>query len=314
MAGKKRTGSTHSNEKGNTGNKRNLGFDSDKRIAGKRGSHTGKKSSELFSDKTALKEPKMHTEFQEEQLEDNDKLEGRNSVLEALKANRTINKIFVIKGDREGSIRQIVAMARQKGIIITEVEKSALDSMSTSRSHQGVIALVAAKEYVEVDDILQIAQDKGQPPFIIILDEITDPHNFGAILRTANAVGAHGVIIPKRRAIGLTSAVSKASAGAVEYVPVARVTNISQTIEYLKKNNVWVVGTDATGEKAFYESDLKGPIAVVIGSEGEGMGKLIREKCDFVVNIPMEGEISSLNASVAAAIVMYEILKQRRKS
>jgi len=314
MAGKKRTGSTHSNEKGNTGNKRNLGFDSDKRIAGKRGSHTGKKSSELFSDKTALKEPKMHTEFQEEQLEDNDKLEGRNSVLEALKANRTINKIFVIKGDREGSIRQIVAMARQKGIIITEVEKSALDSMSTSRSHQGVIAFVAAKEYVEVDDILQIAQDKGQPPFIIILDEITDPHNFGAILRTANAVGAHGVIIPKRRAIGLTSAVSKASAGAVEYVPVARVTNISQTIEYLKKNNVWVVGTDATGEKAFYESDLKGPIAVVIGSEGEGMGKLIREKCDFVVNIPMEGEISSLNASVAAAIVMYEILKQRRKS
>ncbi len=162
--------------------------------------------------------------------------------------------------------------------------------MSTTRSHQGVIAYVAVKEYVEVDDILAAAQEKGEPPFIIILDEISDPHNFGAILRTANAVGAHGVIIPKRRAIGLTSTVSKASAGAVEYVPVSRVTNISQTIEYLKKNNVWVVGTDSTGEKAFYESDLKGPIALVVGSEGEGMGKLVREKCDFVVNILCMGK------------------------
>lgn len=245
--------------------------------------------------------------------EENDKLEGRNSIMEALKANRTINKLFIAKGEKEGSIRQIIAIARQKGIITTEVERNVLDGMSTSRSHQGVIAYVAAKEYVEVDDILAAAQEKGQPPFIIILDEISDPHNFGAILRTANAVGAHGVIIPKRRAIGLTSAVSKASAGAIEYVPVSRVTNISQTIEYLKKNNVWVVGTDSTGEKAFYESDLKGPIALVVGSEGEGMGKLVREKCDFVVNIPMQGEISSLNASVAAAIVMYEILKQRGK-
>ncbi len=245
--------------------------------------------------------------------EETDKLEGRNSVMEALKANRTINKLFISKGEKEGSIRQIIAMARQKGIITTEVDKSVLDGMSTAKSHQGVIAYVAVKDYVEVDDILAAAQEKGQPPFIIILDEISDPHNFGAILRTANAVGAHGVIIPKRRAIGLTTAVSKASAGAVEYVPVSRVTNISQTIEYLKKNNVWVVGTDSTGEKAFYESDLKGPIALVVGSEGEGMGKLVREKCDFVVNIPMQGEISSLNASVAAAIVMYEILKQRGK-
>ncbi len=245
--------------------------------------------------------------------EENDKLEGRNSIMEALKANRTINKLFIAKGEKEGSIRQIIAMARQKGIITTEVDKSILDGMSTTRSHQGVIAYVAVKDYVEVDDILAAAQEKGEPPFIIILDEISDPHNFGAILRTANAVGAHGVIIPKRRAIGLTSTVSKASAGAVEYVPVSRVTNISQTIEYLKKNNVWVVGTDSTGEKAFYESDLKGPMALVVGSEGEGMGKLVREKCDFVVNIPMKGEISSLNASVAAAIVMYEILKQRGK-
>ncbi len=320
MAGERRTGNTRSDKKGTFGNRKGSGFDSDKRNAGKRGPRTDKKAAEFTSEKRfqsekrTPREPKMDVEVQEEQLGDNDKLEGRNSVMEALKANRTINKLFVIKGEREGSIRQIVAMARQKGIIITEVEKSALDSMSTSRSHQGVIAFVAVKEYVEVDDILQIANEKGQPPFIIILDEITDPHNFGAILRTANAVGAHGVIIPKRRAIGLTSAVSKASAGAVEYVPVARVTNISQTIEYLKKNNVWVVGTDATGEKAFYESDLKGSIALVVGSEGEGMGKLIRDKCDFVVNIPMQGEISSLNASVAGAIVMYEILKQRGKS
>ena len=256
---------------------------------------------------------KMDGETKDEFVGEIDKLEGRNPIMEALKANRTINKIFVAKGEREGSIRQIIAMAREKKIIITEVEHNALESMSSTKSHQGIIAFVAVKEYVEVDEILRIAEEKGQPPFIIILDEITDPHNFGAILRTANAVGAHGVIIPKRRAIGLTSSVSKASAGAIEYVPVARVTNISQTIEALKKKNVWIVGTDASGEKAFYESDLKGPMALVVGSEGEGIGKLIREKCDFVVNIPMQGEISSLNASVAAAIVMYEILKQRGK-
>ena len=254
---------------------------------------------------------KPDVEIEDGSIGEIDKLEGRNPIMEALKANRAINKIFVAKGEREGSIRQIIAMAREKKIVITEVEHNVLESMSTTKSHQGIIAFVAVKEYVEVDDILKIAEEKGQPPFIIILDEIADPHNFGAILRTANAVGAHGVIIPKRRAIGLTSAVSKASAGAVEYVPVSRVTNISQTIDYLKKKNVWVVGTDSTGEKAFYDNDLKGSIALVVGSEGEGIGKLVREKCDFVVNIPMQGEISSLNASVAAAIVMYEILKQR---
>lgn len=335
MAGDKRQGnSTSGGRRGSFGDKRGPGADSERRNPydkrgqrpeqNRRGARDGKpvagnraqaeKAPGEWGQKRIPREPKLDTEVQEEQLGDNDKLEGRNSVLEALKAGRTINKLFVIKGEREGSIRQIVAMARQKGIIVTEVEKSALDSMSTSRSHQGVIAFVAVKEYVEVDDILQAARERGQPPFIIILDEIADPHNFGAILRTANAVGAHGIIIPKRRAIGLTSAVSKASAGAVEYVPVSRVTNIAQTIEYLKKNNVWVVGTDATGDKAFYESDLKGPMALVVGSEGEGIGKLIREKCDFIVNIPMQGEISSLNASVAAAIVMYEILKQRGRA
>lgn len=250
-----------------------------------------------------LREADMH--------EGEDRLEGRNPVLEALKSDRTINKVWVAKGDREGSIKQIVALAREKKIVVQEVERSKLDAMTLTGAHQGVVAFVAMKDYVEVDDIIQAAQEKGEAPFIIILDEITDPNNLGSILRTADAVGAHGVIIPKRRAVGLTSAVSKASAGAVEYVPVARVTNIAQTIEVLKKQNIWIVGTDMSGEKAFYEQDLKGPVALVVGSEGQGMGKLIQEKCDFVVNIPMKGNISSLNAAVAGAVVMYEIMKQR---
>lgn len=252
-------------------------------------------------------EPKAE-EFAEE---GQDKLEGRNPVLEALKAGRTINKILIARGEREGSIRQIAAMAKEKGVVVQDVDRSRLDMMASTRSHQGVIAFTAVRDYVEVDQLLQIAQDKGEAPFLVILDEITDPNNLGSIMRTADASGAHGVIIPKRRAIGLTPAVSKASAGAVEYVPVARVTNLPQTVDDLKKQGVWVVGTDATGEKAFYDSDLKGPIALVIGSEGEGIGRLVREKCDFVVNIPMKGAISSLNAAVAGAIVMYEIMKQR---
>lgn len=242
-----------------------------------------------------------------------DKLEGRNSVLEALKAGRTINKILISKGDHEGSIKQIMGLAREKGLIVQEVDRVRLDNLSDTHAHQGVIAFVAVKDYVEVDDILEIARKKEQAPFIIILDEITDSYNLGSILRTADAVGAHGVIIPKRRAVGLTPAVSKASAGAIEYMPVARVTNIAQTIDYLKEQNIWVVGTDATGQQAFYNSDMKGSVALVIGSEGEGMGRLVREKCDFVVNIPMKGMISSLNAAVAGAIVMYEIQKQRSK-
>lgn len=247
----------------------------------------------------------------EEQFEDQDRLEGRNSVMEAIKANRTINKILVQKGEKEGSIRQIIAFAKEKGIVVQETDRLNLDRISTTHAHQGVIAYVSFKDYVELDDILKNAESKGEAPFIIILDGITDAYNLGSILRTADAVGAHGVIIPKRRAVGLNAAVSKASAGAIEYMPVARVTNISQTIEYLKKKNIWVVGTDLSGEKPFYESDLKGPIALVIGSEGHGMGKLVAEKCDYVINIPMKGQITSLNAAVAGAIIMYEILKQR---
>lgn len=275
-------------------------------------------------DKYSKNSGEFHTDKKREELDKPDRslgvegegknsdiLEGRNPVLEALKAGRTINKILIAKGEREGSIKQIAAVAKEMGITIQEVDRRNLDSVSLTKSHQGVIAYVSVKEYVEVDDIIKVSENSGKPPFILILDEINDAHNLGSILRTADAVGVHGVIIPKRRAVGLTSVVAKASAGAIEYVPVARVTNIAQTIDYLKKNNIWVIGTDQTGEKEFYKSDLKGPVALVIGSEGEGMGRLVREKCDFVVRIPMMGNISSLNASVAAAVMMYEILKQR---
>jgi 23S rRNA (guanosine2251-2'-O)-methyltransferase len=250
-------------------------------------------------------------EIKETENSDFDKIEGRNPVIEALKSGRSINKILISKGEKEGSIKQIIAMAKENRVVVQEVEKAKLDSVSLTHSHQGVIAYVSIKDYVEVDDILDIAEAKDEPNFIIILDGITDAYNLGSILRTANAVGAHGVIIPKRRAIGLNTAVSKASAGAIEYVPVAQVTNIAQTIEYLKKKNIWVVGTDMSGEKPFYKNDLKGNIALVVGSEGEGTSKLVLEKCDFVVNLPMKGQISSLNAAVAGAIVMYEILMQR---
>jgi len=253
--------------------------------------------------------PRRSEEPVEEVAED--RLEGRNSVIEALRANRTINKLLIAKGDTEGSINQIIGMARERKIIVQEVDRQRLDMLSSTKAHQGVIAFVAMKDYVEVDEIIAIAKAKGEDPFIVILDEITDPHNLGSVMRTVDAVGAHGVIIPKRRAVGLTAAVSKAAAGAVEYVPVARVVNISQTINDLKKKNIWVVGADSSGDKYYYEHDLKGPIALVVGSEGEGMTKLVRESCDFVVKIPMKGDISSLNASVAGAVLMYEIMRQR---
>jgi 23S rRNA (guanosine2251-2'-O)-methyltransferase len=240
-----------------------------------------------------------------------DRIEGRNPVLEALRAGRTINKILTAKGEREGSIKQIIAIAKEKGIVLQEVDRGSLDAISSTQSHQGVIAFAAAKYYVDVDDILNIAKSKQEPAFLVILDEVTDPNNFGSILRTADAVGVHGVIIPKRRAVGLTPTVSKVSAGAIEYVPVARVTNVVQTIEYLKSKNIWVIGTDATGEELFSKSDMTGPVALVIGSEGKGMGRLVREKCDFVVSIPMKGSVTSLNTAVAGSVVLYEILRQR---
>ncbi|MGE5631550.1 MAG: 23S rRNA (guanosine(2251)-2'-O)-methyltransferase RlmB [Caulobacteraceae bacterium] len=247
---------------------------------------------------------------EEENDENINLIEGRNPVLEALKSGREIDKLFVQKGVGQGSIRQIIAIAREKNILIKEVDRAKLDGLSTTKNHQGVIASAALYKYYEVDDILQIARDKGEDPFIVILDEITDNNNLGSILRTADAAGVHGIIIPKRRSVSLTPVVAKISAGAVEYVPVAKVTNLSQIIEHLKEEGLWIAGAEMGGE-TYYGKDMTGPVALVIGSEGEGLGRLVKEKCDFLVSIPMKGKISSLNAAVSAAIIMYEICKQR---
>ncbi|MDF2531002.1 MAG: putative tRNA/rRNA methyltransferase [Clostridia bacterium] len=238
-------------------------------------------------------------------------IEGRNPVLEALKSGREIDKIFIQKGANEGSIRQIIAIAREKNLLIKEVDKIKLDNLSLTHNHQGVIASAALYKYYEIEEILDIAKEKGEDPFIIILDEITDNHNLGAIIRTADAAGVHGIIIPKRRSASLTPVVAKTSAGAIEYVPVSKVTNINQTLEYLKKQGLWIVGADMSGE-TYYQKDMTGPIALVIGSEGEGIGRLIRENCDYLVKIPMSGKISSLNAGVSAGIIAYDIFRQRQ--
>ena len=246
----------------------------------------------------------------EERYFNENQVEGRNAVLEVFKSGRDIEKIIVAKGNTEGTIRRIMSMAAERGVVLQQVERKRLDEMSQTKNHQGVIALVSAHQYAEVEDILNRAKEKGKDPFIIILDEITDPHNLGAILRTADAAGADGVIISKRRSVGLTATVAKTSAGAIEYVPVAKVTNIAKTIDELKKAGLWIACTDMDG-KSYFESDLKGPIALVIGNEGDGVGRLVKEKCDFTVSIPMLGKISSLNASVAAALFMYEVVRQR---
>ncbi|MBQ3037609.1 MAG: 23S rRNA (guanosine(2251)-2'-O)-methyltransferase RlmB [Clostridia bacterium] len=239
-----------------------------------------------------------------------DKIFGRNPVIEALKSDREIDKILIKKGGTEGSINVIIKLAKQRGIIISEAEKQKLDSLSEGENHQGVVALCAAHEYSSVRDILDKAKEKGHAPFIIICDKITDPHNLGSIIRTADCVGADGVIIPKHNSVGLNSVVAKTSAGAIEYVPVAKVTNIARTSEDLKKEGLWIAGADMDGEE-MGKTDLKGAIAIVIGSEGEGISRLVKEKCDFIVRIPMFGQINSLNASVAAGVIMYEVLRQR---
>lgn len=240
-----------------------------------------------------------------------DKIIGRNPVLEAIKAGRTIDKILIKKGKYEGSVVPIIKKAKDAGIVIQEVDRAKLDALAEGGNHQGIIAYASAHEYASVEDILRRAEDAGEPPFVIICDKITDPHNLGAILRTANCTGAHGVIIPKRGSAGLNSAAMKASAGAAEYTPVAKVTNIASVIEDLKKRGVWIVGADMDGEE-MYKIDLKGALCIVIGNEGEGLGRLVREKCDFIASIPMCGQINSLNASVAAGVLMYEALRQRK--
>ncbi len=235
---------------------------------------------------------------------------GRNPVLEAIRSGRTIDKILIKKGRYEGSIVPLVKKAKEAGIIIQEVDKSRLDAIANGENHQGVAAYVSAHEYVSVKDILQRAEDMNEPPFVVICDKITAPHNLGAILRTANCVGAHGVIIPKRGSAGLNSVVAKTAAGAAEYTPVARVTNLASAIDELKKSGMWIAGADMDGEE-MYKVDLKGSLGLVIGSEGEGISRLVKEKCDFIARIPMRGQINSLNASVAAGVLMYEALRQR---
>lgn len=239
-----------------------------------------------------------------------DMLAGRNAVMEALRASSRVNKIMVADGSAEGSIKEIIAIAKDKGVQVQFMERGKLDSIAKGIRHQGVLAQVAPVEYVELEDILQIARDRNEPPFIVLLDELEDPHNLGAILRTADAAGVHGVLIPKRRSCPLSATVAKTSAGAVEHVPVARIGNIVQTIKALKEEGLWVAGADMDGTD-YYEADMTGALLLVVGSEGYGIGRLIKEQCDFVVRIPMLGKINSLNASVAGSILMYEAMKQR---
>lgn len=243
--------------------------------------------------------------------ENENMLEGRNAVTEALKAGRTIDKVFLASGDTDSTLRYIASLAKKAGAVVTYCDRRKLDTMSQTGAHQGVVAMAAAREYSSISDILDLAKERGEAPLIVICDEITDPHNLGAILRTAECAGAHGVIIPKRRNSGLTAVVAKASAGALEYVPVARVSNLTSAIKTLKDNGVWIYGTAADGAAPLYQTDLTGPVAIVIGSEGTGMGRLVSESCDFMVSIPMKGQINSLNASNAAAILLYEAVRQR---
>lgn len=241
----------------------------------------------------------------------NEIIEGRNAVIEALRAGRAIDKIFIAKGEVDKTLGHIASGAREKGIVVVEADRRKLDFMSHTHAHQGVIALVAVREYCSVEDILAIAEERGEAPFVIICDEISDPHNLGAIIRTAECSGAHGVIIPKRRSAGLTTIVDKSSAGAAEHMAIARVPNIPTVIKELKDKGLWIYGTAADGQSDIWHTDFTGAAALVIGSEGDGMGRLVRESCDFIVSLPMKGQIGSLNASAAASILMYEVLRQR---
>lgn len=239
------------------------------------------------------------------------KIEGRNPVTEAIKSGRSIDKILISSGEKNGSVKKIIALARERKLVITEVDRQKLDRLSETGAHQGVIAFAAARDYSTVEDILAFAKDKGQSPFVIICDDLNDPHNLGSIIRTANVMGAHGVIIPKRNSVGLSPVVDKTSAGALEFTRVARVPNLVAAIETLKKNNVWIVAADMDGDRSIYTHDFSGGVGIVVGSEGKGVSRLVKENCDFVVNIPMYGEINSLNASVAASLMMYEAAKAR---
>lgn len=259
------------------------------------------------------KRPNMDRLKQEKELtaQHDDQVEGRNSVIELLGSGRDINKIFIQEGERHGSINKIIAMAKENKVLITEISKEKMRQMAQTENYQGVIAIVPPFDYVEVEDILFEAKTRQEDPFVVLLDGIEDPHNLGSIIRTAETAGVHGIIIPKRRAAAVNSTVVKTSAGATSFMKVARVNNINDTIKYLQENDVWIYGTDMETDKMYYDEDLTGNIAIVIGSEGFGMNKLVKENCDFLIKIPMKGKITSLNASVSAGIVMYEAVKQR---
>lgn len=238
-------------------------------------------------------------------------IEGRNAVIEALRAGTPVDKIFLAKGETDATLGHIASTARSRGVVVVEADRRKLDAMSRTHAHQGVIALAAVREYASVDEILQAAREAGEPPLVVVCDELSDPHNLGAVIRTAECAGAHGVIIPKRRSAGLTAIVAKTSAGAVSHIPVARVPNLTALLKELKDEGLWIYGADAGGETTLYEADLKGPAALVIGSEGSGMSRLVAETCDVLVRIPMRGKLNSLNASAAAAILLYEAVRQR---
>lgn len=258
-----------------------------------------------------MKMAEKRQDWKERQEASDGIIEGRNAVTEALRAGTPIDKVYLARGETDAALGHIAAKARERGIAVVGCDRRKLDNMSVTHSHQGVIAVAAVREYAEVEDILKAAADRGEPPLIVVCDELSDPHNLGAVIRTAECAGAHGVIIPKRRSAGLTAVVAKTSAGAVSYVPVARVANLTACLKELKEAGVWVFGTAADADRAIYDADLKGPAAIVIGSEGNGMSRLVAKNCDFLVSIPMKGQLNSLNASAAAAILLYEAVRQR---
>ena len=257
------------------------------------------------------KQKEFHKEENQKEKYYDDQVEGRNSVLELLESGKDINKIFITRGEKHGSINKIIAIAKEKKVIIVEKDKRQMDEMAQNQNYQGVIAIVPPFEYCEIEDILEEAKSKNEEPFVLILDGIEDPHNLGSIIRTAETAGVHGIIIPKRRAAGVNSTVNKVSAGAVEHMKITRVTNISETIQKLKDAGLWICGTDINTDKYYYDQDLKGALGIVIGNEGSGISSKVKNNCDFLVKIPMKGKVTSLNASVSTGIIIYEALKQR---
>ena len=270
-----------------------------------------KKNNKYLKEAKTKQKTNNYVAEKREKPEFDDQVEGRNAVLELLESGKDINKIFVEKGEKHGSIHKIIAIAKERRIIIVEKEKRQMQEMAQNQNYQGVIAIVPPFEYCEIEDILEEAENKNEDPFVLILDGIEDPHNLGSIIRTAETAGVHGIIIPKRRAAAVNSTVAKTSAGAVEYMKIARVTNISDAIDKLKRAGLWICGTDVSTEKYYYNQDLTGPIGIVIGNEGNGMSEKVRKNCDFLVKIPMKGKVTSLNASVSTGIVVYEAVKQR---